>query len=143
MSSFPPKPVVRLRLISAIQRRSPRHLGAETAGTDEKRRSLYPESAREFAVPETSARKQTDLVAVNEELRNSLARCRELLADCRSKLVANSNEDERSAFLPSRSRKRLADLLWSARARPIGSKVLASAFHSFRPLTTHCGITQR
>ena len=49
-------------------------------------------------MPETSVRKQTDLVAVNEELRNSLARCRELLADCRSKLVANSYEDERGAF---------------------------------------------
>lgn len=33
---------------------------------------------------------------VNAELTRSLARCRTLLDECRSKLAANSNEDERA-----------------------------------------------
>jgi hypothetical protein len=36
--------------------------------------------------------------AVNNELRKSLARCRELLADCRSKLAANEDGEPITAF---------------------------------------------
>jgi hypothetical protein len=36
-----------------------------------------------------------ELERVNAELRQSLEKCRELLADCRSKLAANGNEPGR------------------------------------------------
>lgn len=44
------------------------------------------------------AQDETDLKAVNEELKKSLERCRELLADCRSQLAANTNDQEPSAL---------------------------------------------
>lgn len=39
---------------------------------------------------------RAELERVNEELRDSLARCRFMLADARKKLAANSNEKEES-----------------------------------------------
>jgi hypothetical protein len=49
---------------------------------------------------ERSSRKTADLEMVNNELRQSLVRCRELLADTRSKLAAN--EDDQPFAAPDR-----------------------------------------
>ena len=40
---------------------------------------------------------RAELTRVNEQLKESLARCRFMLADARSKLAANSNEQDSAA----------------------------------------------
>jgi hypothetical protein len=52
-------------------------------------------SANEFTVSDQQENdERAELRRVNEQLKESLARCRFMLADARAKLVANSNEQE-------------------------------------------------